>query len=368
MIKVSVIIPVYNVENYLKECLDSVINQTLKEIEIICINDGSTDNSGEILQKYKKKDSRISVYEKVNGGLSSARNTGLSKAIGKYIYFMDSDDYLETEALEILFNQSEKLTLDILYFSGKSFWENETLKESRSHLKNYYERVSMERVLSGIDMMRELHINGCYLVSACLQFINRKFLEKIGISFYEGIIHEDNLFTFLTMIKAQRTACIETILFNRRIRENSITTNKEGIKNAIGYYVCLKEIFHYIENHIFLPKEERTLIIILNELTNNFIRIYSSIPEPEEKKIMEKNSPIENYLFKTYVQPQKVIEKLKSNHKILEENYNLILKSRSFKIGCAITYIPRKLRGLIWLLKNKGIRYTLLRIRIKIKK
>lgn len=94
---VSILIPVYNVENYLEKCLDSVISQTMNNIEIICVNDGSTDHSGEILEKYQKKDKRIIVVNKENGGLPSARNAGLEIARGKYIGFVDSDDYINSD-------------------------------------------------------------------------------------------------------------------------------------------------------------------------------------------------------------------------------------------------------------------------------
>ena len=97
---VSILIPVYNVENYLDKCLDSVISQTMNNIEIICVNDGSTDHSGEILEKYQKKDKRIIVVNKENGGLPSARNAGLEIARGKYIGFVDADDYINSDMYE----------------------------------------------------------------------------------------------------------------------------------------------------------------------------------------------------------------------------------------------------------------------------
>ena len=107
MTKVSVIVPVYNVEDYLCECLDSLITQTLSDIEIICINDGSTDNSLEILTNYSKRDSRIKIITQENKGLSSARNRGFEFINGKYTYFIDSDDILKSDALEKLYNLAE---------------------------------------------------------------------------------------------------------------------------------------------------------------------------------------------------------------------------------------------------------------------
>lgn len=105
---ISVIVPVYNVENYLKECLDSICNQSFRDIEIICVNDGSEDNSLNILKEYKRLDSRISIISKENGGLASARNVGLNQAKGKYVYFIDSDDYLNQNALKECYELSKK--------------------------------------------------------------------------------------------------------------------------------------------------------------------------------------------------------------------------------------------------------------------
>ena len=113
MIKISVIIPVYNVEQYLRECLESVINQTLSELEIICINDGSTDSSLDILREYEQKDNRIIVINKDNEGQAAARNIGISMAKGEYIGFLDSDDYIDSNFYEKLYNAAKKYKADI---------------------------------------------------------------------------------------------------------------------------------------------------------------------------------------------------------------------------------------------------------------
>ncbi len=113
MPKVSVIIPVYNTEKYLRQCLDSVINQTLTDIEIICVNDGSTDNSTNILNEYANNDSRIIVLSQKNSGAAIARNNGINNAIGDYLYFIDSDDYVDTTFLEKMYSKSLKYNADI---------------------------------------------------------------------------------------------------------------------------------------------------------------------------------------------------------------------------------------------------------------
>ncbi len=114
--EVSVIIPVYNSEKYLGECLESVLAQTLKQIEIICVDDGSQDRSLTIISEYAERDARIQIVRQAHKGVSAARNTGIRKACGKYLYFMDCDDLLEPEALKLLYERAERDSLDITFF------------------------------------------------------------------------------------------------------------------------------------------------------------------------------------------------------------------------------------------------------------
>ena len=119
--KVSIIVPVYNTEPWLRECMDSLVNQTLKEIEIICVDDGSPDNCGKILDEYAKKDTRIIVIHQKNQGVSAARNAGLDVASGEYITFVDSDDYVDLNTYEKMYNLAKKDEIDILQFKFRRF-------------------------------------------------------------------------------------------------------------------------------------------------------------------------------------------------------------------------------------------------------
>ena len=137
--KISVIIPVYNVEKYLAQCLDSVIAQSLREIEIICVNDGSKDGSRDILTAYAEKDKRILVLDKANGGLSSARNAGFNVASGKYILFLDSDDFLyASDVLSALYQKAEDNFLEQLFFDAEVVFESEDVKKQNSNYIDYY--------------------------------------------------------------------------------------------------------------------------------------------------------------------------------------------------------------------------------------
>ena len=150
---VSVLIPVYNVEEYLPRCLESIMSQTLKNLEIICVNDGSTDNSGKILEEYAKKDSRIIVVTKENGGLPSARNAGLERASGKYVGFVDSDDYVKPEMYETMVNAAKKDNSEIVICGANIFpespkadkWLYDTLSPQAAHYKEYSPEVIFDR-------------------------------------------------------------------------------------------------------------------------------------------------------------------------------------------------------------------------------
>ena len=130
MAQITVILPVYNVEKYLKQCLDSIVNQTFKDFECLCVNDGSTDNSLSILQEYAQKDKRFKIITQKNGGTSVARNTGIKHTNTKYLTFIDSDDWITENYLEILYNKIEETNADIVRASYKFYFEH--LRQSSS--------------------------------------------------------------------------------------------------------------------------------------------------------------------------------------------------------------------------------------------
>ena len=209
MYKVSVIIPVYKAEPYLRDCLDSVVNQTLKEIEIICVDDGSPDNSAAIAAEYQQRYDNIKLIRQENGGPSKARNAGLDAAAGEYICFLDSDDTLEVRALEKLHGIAADRELDILHFNTKPVFLNEQLREKNAKMEHYYDRGdSYCGLCTGQTMFVRMRQDNKQRPSVCLQLMRRGFLEETGIRFYPGIIHEDNLFTFQCAMMAQRVASV----------------------------------------------------------------------------------------------------------------------------------------------------------------
>ena len=172
----SVIIPVYNVEKYLAECLDSVCSQTLKDIEIICIDDGSTDGSAAILDDYARRDPRVRVIRQANAGVGAARNRGLDIATGRYVYFIDSDDWLaDKNALSVLCETAEREQTDIIFFDAKCVIEDGLAGQTAYNEKTYLRTHSYGGVKTGVALVNEFIANKEYQASACL-------LSREGIS------------------------------------------------------------------------------------------------------------------------------------------------------------------------------------------
>ena len=158
---ISIVIPVYNVEKYLDECILSVINQTYKNLEILLINDGSSDSSYDICCKYSEQDNRIHVINKENGGLASARNVGIDKATGEYIYFLDSDDYIKETTIEKVVNYMKNNNLDLCYFSADVIIEDNNLTWNKEmYKKNHYYNPN-----DGVTILKEL-IDNCLLYTS----------------------------------------------------------------------------------------------------------------------------------------------------------------------------------------------------------
>ena len=271
--KVSVIIPVYNTEEYIGETLNSIINQTLKDIEIIVINDGSTDNSLHIINEYAQRDSRITVFTQANQGQSIARNFGILKACGDYLYFMDSDDLLDECTLELCFHKCETENLDFVIFNG------ETIKNPSSNIKLTYNHCTNydDNTLSdGLSILTKQLVNKIFTPSPCLSFIKANYLRTNNLKFYPNIIHEDQLFTFNLYLKAKRISSIHRPLFKRRIRNNSTMTQRFSLKNMDGYFTVSNEILkHRQDGNIVLNK---TIDLFLFQMLNATSNGASTLP------------------------------------------------------------------------------------------
>ena len=213
MKKVSIIVPVYNVGKYLLDCIKSLIKQTYKNIEVILVDDGSVDKSSAICDEYAEIDSRIKVIHKQNGGLSSARNAGLTVASGDYVMFVDGDDYLALNTVEIIINLALKNDVDLIQFDYL-----ETNEEYNNNINNdtyNYEIISDTKL-----MFQKLYAIGGAAASACTKFYKKELF--CDLSFREGIIHEDEYFTTRLLQKVKNAIYINNKLYFYVMRQNSI--------------------------------------------------------------------------------------------------------------------------------------------------
>ena len=248
MVKVSVILPVYNVESYLREALDSLVNQTLKDIEIIAVSDGSTDNSEEILRKYQANDPRIRYFNQTNLGQSAARNLGMKYATGRYIYFMDSDDMIVPDTLETCYDYIEETEADFIFFDGDELLEEGakplSWNYSRTHLVEERHRYRGSQLL---NMMLDREKHNCVV---WLLFIRRVYLERIQLSFYNGIIHEDELFSVLLTLQSDNVFALQRSFVKHRVRRTSTMGVSYSKRNLNCYMTVFDELFKFQDSPI----------------------------------------------------------------------------------------------------------------------
>lgn len=241
--QISVIIPVYNTAAYLLEAISSIQEQTLKEIEIIIINDGSTDGSELICKELAATDYRIKYVEQTNQGQSAARNMGLIHATGRYIYCMDSDDTLDLNALEELYQRAEKDELEFLFFDGEILCESGQSPLSWDYHRT--EKYSETTIYQGIPLLEDM-LNHCtHRAVPWLLLIKRSHLIHLGLNYYPGIIQEDELFTVLLYLQSNRVGCMKKRLVQHRVRSNSTMTNRYSLRNIAGYLTVVDELFAY---------------------------------------------------------------------------------------------------------------------------
>lgn len=246
----SVIIPVYNVEDYLNECLDSVTNQTLKDMEIICIDDGSTDNSPHILKEYSKKDKRIKIITKENGGQATARNLGIKEAQGEYIAFVDSDDFIEPTMFEKLYTKAKDNNLDIAMCKIATY-DNQT-GEIKDNVWYYMLGVfrDFEKDIFNHKDTKEFT---CHIaVTPYNKIYKTTLLKENNILFPEGLIFEDEKFFYDTYLRAKRVSIVDEFLYYYRINRkgSTVDTIKDNdFSDIVPISKLIRETFKETDNY-----------------------------------------------------------------------------------------------------------------------
>lgn len=275
---VSVIIPVYNVEKYLRECIDSVLKQTYTNYEVILVDDGSTDTSGQICDEYVKVDERIRVIHQKNQGLSVTRNNGFRLSRGEYVYFLDSDDWILPETLYESLNRIKQEAADFLFFDAIAF----TDESENFQVEQRYIRKNIYQTECGYAMLDKLQRNKEYHSAVQLLFIDRQFMERNNIYFEPNIIYEDMIFTYMLFCKAMKVAQLNKALYYRRYRSGSIVTSRKSKKNYLSARTVYQKVKEVSEENDKLGDEISNTYV--TRCAFNALNIYRKLSNADRKE------------------------------------------------------------------------------------
>ena len=278
---VSVIVPVYNVEQYLPQCLDSIVNQTLKNIEIICVNDSSTDNSLNILNHYAEKDPRIKVVTQPNGGAGAARNRGLSLAAGRYLSFLDSDDFFEPDMLELAYNKAVCDKADFVVFQSDQYYTDR--KEFVSVPWTLREKEIPPYTPFNHRQMTD-NIFKVFVGWAWDKLYDREFVEKNHLRFQEQRTSNDMLFVFSGVAVAKRISVVKKVLAHqRRDAKDSLSKTRENSWHC--FYDALSALRDRLKSEGLYDELEKDYINYALHFSLWNIR---TLAEPTRSRLIEK--------------------------------------------------------------------------------
>lgn len=374
MAKVSIIIPTYNVEMYLVECMESVIHQTLKDIEIICINDGSTDGSLEILKSYAQKDDRIVLVDKENGGYGIAMNIGLEKATGEYIGIVEPDDFVKLDMYESLYQIAKDNDLDFVKADFYRFkrTDEDDMNMVYNHLSKNPE--DYNKVFNPSEDTEAIR----YIMNTWSGIYKKEFIEKHHIRHNEtpGASFQDNGFWFQTFIFATRAMIVDKPYYmNRRDNPNSSVHNREKVYCMNIEYDHIRDILmEYPElwerfKGMYWYKKYNNYIGTIRRIGMEYRREFVERFSAEFKRGLEKNeldpsvfsvaawkkiqvvAAEPDTFYKVWVvagvterKLNKKIMQLERKNQKLSNELAMIKSSKSYRIGRILLFIPRKLK------------------------
>ena len=308
-IKVSIIVPVYGVEKYIDKCLNSLVKQSLKEIEIIVVNDGTKDNSQKIIDKYVKKyPDKIKSYIKENGGQGSARNYGLKKATGEYIGYVDSDDFVEKDMYKKLYNKAKENNYDIVVCGNYNVSEDYQNKNIDAFINNY--NTDLENIFFG-------------KMAVWNKIYKRDILIKNKLEFKEKVWYEDLAFTLKAIMNSNTFAFIDEPLYDYLIREGS-TMNNSNVKRNLEILEAFNDILSYIQHN---KKEEYFSKIEFLAIDHIYISAIVRVlkAEADDKVKRETINKLIDYMNKKFpnYKNNKYINTLSKNRKIIYKLINI---------------------------------------------
>ncbi|MEZ0318315.1 MAG: glycosyltransferase family 2 protein [Methylophilaceae bacterium] len=274
-IKVSIIVPVYNVEKYLEECLLSAVNQDYENKEIILIDDGSTDSSAHIIEWFQSQYSFVKSVKTENQGQSAARNLGLELATGDFILFLDSDDWFDSHTVSLCVSKINENSLDIVLFSALAFIDGAVHGSEHVHKQYMRLKAISDKVVSSNELFTLEIKSNTYIVQPCMYMFNRS--KFVNLRFYPGIIYEDNLFTTQLLLQHQdaRVMCLQDTLFHRRFRPLSTMTQSKQQRHIDGHLVVIDELIKMVPQ--YKGSEQSTLKQLITNLLFEMLLILNPV-------------------------------------------------------------------------------------------
>lgn len=320
MPKVSILVPTYNVEKYLVECMESIVNQTLQDIEIICVDDGSTDNSGKILDEYASKDKRIKVIHKENGGYGKAMNVGLDNATGEYIGIVEPDDYVALDMYETLYNVAKENDLEMV---KSDFYRYSTTPETKNIYFSPCDKTNIyNKVIKPLDYIEVF--NGSLSIWAAIY--NRKFLNKNNIRFLEtpGASFQDTSFGLKVLFDTQQVLFLNKALYHYRV-DNA----NSSVKNNSKIFCICDELYELEKRYKSSSKKIKKMInaLKIDKYTWNYNRLaeegkasFYEIYNTELRNIIQSHDYVENFIPETIISNAKNILGIIENSTLKKNN------------------------------------------------
>ena len=342
MSKVSIIIPIYNVEKYLAKCLDYVINQTYKDLEIICVNDESPDNSAQILEEYATKDNRIKIVNRKNGGLSAARNSGLEVAAGEYCYFIDSDDWIELDTIEKLVNIMRSKDVDAVVHSASNIPEDDSCIGMAKDTQNWLNSYAKQNGIYDVPV----EINRKISTVTWNKLYKMEIINKYNCRFPEGLVNEDELFLWTYMIHCKNYYYLDEKLYNYLRRSDSIMGTRDNSPKVLDILKIEEEIYKTVEKYKNIEEYQEYL-------TQNYVDeikwLFQRMPKRYRKEAVKRI----NQYYKNINHDKEILELYrKYKYKKLKQFIQGIFSITNIKTD---NYVGKQLKlfGLKFKFKNK---------------
>lgn len=360
---VSVVMPVYNTADFLVECLDSLLRQTLRNVEVICIDDASTDGSRAILDKYAKNDPRVKVLATSHKGAYYARYEGLRHVRGKYVYFMDSDDALDLNTFQECVETCELWNLDHIVFTSDVFAsaeDQESFQGRINRFKNYYrlDESVCNLVLSGQELMARMLAAQSFFVSPPFRLMRSEIVLRTDLGLPDARFHADNYFTVVCLFLAKRAMAIPKKYYHRRVRVGSISTSSDFHSQMLHYYGCVNTLLALCRFRPFqeqIMRGNRAIIKVIRLVFEATVSRSVPLSEDELRNAIWQSCPVmpsEMAAFwSSCVMPRiKQIHKMerelancRAQLKQKREELDSLANSSAYRVGMAITWPTRKL-------------------------